>query len=516
MTTLALVAAVLLAQPPAPEVAPARRFAVVVGWNAPPRPDLPTLRYADDDAVRWAVLLRSFGVEVQLLTVLDPESRRLYGSGAPAGEAPTRRALETAMQQATTRIAAVKAQGARAVLYFVYAGHGDVEDGEGYVALADGRFFRRDLERVVLARSPADVNHVVVDACRSFYFVYGRGPGGQRKPWQGSYFSTETTARFPNTGFLLSSSSGAASHEWEEFQAGIFSHEVRSGLWGAADVNGDSRIDYREIEAFVRVANVTIRNERFRPSIVARPPRVGDAELVDLGAALGGHVRIEADAPRRQTLEDALGVRWADLHRGTGLAVTLRLPVIDWAAGPFYLRSLDSDLEYRIPTAQASLLSALEPQRTTAVRRGAVHEAFRRVFERPFDATAFALPPEESLMATADPADQLPAPRWRTTAYALMGTGIVGLGVAGGLWWSARALRDDGLAWSAERRPELNERIADRNRWTLVSSVAGGALLASGSALWLWDRGRREPASSAVGFIPVRGGGLLQVMLASP
>jgi hypothetical protein len=514
MTALVL-AAVLLAQPAAPPAAPARRFAVVVGWNAPPRADLPTLRYADDDAVRWTVLLRSFGVDVHLLTALDPESRRLYGSGAPAAQAPTRRALQAAMQQVTARMAAARAQGTRTVLYFVYAGHGDAEDGEGYVALADGRFFRRDLEKEVLARSPADVNHVVVDACRSFYFVYGRGPGGQRKPWQGSYFSTEMTARFPNTGFLLSTSSGAASHEWEEFQAGIFSHEVRSGLWGAADADGDGRIDYRELEAFVRVANFTIRNERFRPSIVARPPRVGDAELVDLGAAVGGQVRIEADAPRRQTLEDALGVRWADLHRGAGLAVTLRLPATEWSAGPFYLRSQDSDVEYRIPAGQASLLSELAPQRSTVVRRGAVHEAFLRVFERPFDASAFALPPEATLVEER-PDQPGPAPRWRTTAYALMGSGVVGLGVAGGLWWSAHSLREEGLTLPAERRPELNQRIADRNRWSLVSSVAGAALLGTGGALWLWDRGRRHPDPGALGFVPVRGGGLLQLTLAGP
>ena len=523
MTAL-LLAAALLAQTEAPRAVPTRRFAVVVGWNAPPRADLPPLRYADDDAVRWAILLRSFGADVQLLTDLDPESRRLYAGAAPKAEKPTRRALAGALDRVTAEIVAAKAQGARAVLYFVYAGHGDVEAGEGYVALADGRFFRRDLESEVLARSRADINHVIVDACRSFYFVYGRGPGGQRRPWQGSYFSTEAAARFPNTGFLLSSSSGAPSHEWEEFQAGIFSHEVRSGLLGAADANGDRRIDYREIEAFVRVANVTVRNERFRPQIFARAPRAGGADLVDLGANGGAgaaaEVRIDAGGSRRQALEDALGVRWADLHPAAGQVVTLRLPAVAWADGPFFLRATDGDLEYRVPARQSSRLSALEPQRSTVVRRGAVHEAFLSLFERPFDDSAFTLPPD--LRATADALDEtVDEPRpWRTTAYGLMAAGAVGVAAAGGLWWSARTLRDSGLGADGMEREALNDRIAQRNTWTLVSGVAGAALLGAGGALWWWDRGRRtreiDTVTDAVSFVPLGGGGLVRLTWSTP
>ena len=44
-------------------------------------------------------------------------------------------------------------------------------------------------------------------------------------------------------GFLLSTSSGRESHEWEGVQAGVFSHEVRSGLYGAADVETGAAVD---------------------------------------------------------------------------------------------------------------------------------------------------------------------------------------------------------------------------------------------------------------------------------
>src|SRR4029077_6440133 len=126
-----------------------------------------------------------------------------------------------------------------------------------------------------------------------------------------------------NTGFVLASSSGGATHEWEEFQGGIFSHEVRSGLLGGADTNGDGRITYAELTAFVRVANQPVRNDRYRPEILARAPSNGDDVLLDLGDALGGKVRFAAGLVGRHVLEDGLGVRWADVHPGPRQALTL-------------------------------------------------------------------------------------------------------------------------------------------------------------------------------------------------
>ena len=72
----------------APGAPPVKRFALVVGSNRPPRPGLATLRYADDDAVRWTVLFQTFGAEVELLTDLDAESERLYGLDVPAAPQP--------------------------------------------------------------------------------------------------------------------------------------------------------------------------------------------------------------------------------------------------------------------------------------------------------------------------------------------------------------------------------------------------------------------------------------------
>jgi hypothetical protein len=366
-----------------------KRFALVIGNNGS-RSGLPPLRYADDDAVRWAIVLDTFGADVELLTDLDAESRTLYGAEAPPRHTPSGAEIDAAMARLREGMLRARASAARVVFYFVYAGHGDVDGAreEGYLAIADGQFFRHDLEERILAASPADTNHVIIDACRATLMAFDRGPGGSRRPWQQPYFDAGTAARFRNTGFVLASSSGGAAHEWEEFQAGIFSHEVRSGLLGAADADGDGRITYAELGAFVRVANESVRNERFRPRVLAQPPALGNDVLVAVADARGGLLRLGRGRRGRHVLEDALGVRWVDMHPGPGQAWTLALPAQRWGGDAFFLRALASGVEY--PLARAREIEAADrPSRPSAIlQRGALHEAFSQLFALPFDAAS--------------------------------------------------------------------------------------------------------------------------------
>ena len=68
------------------------------------------------------------------------------------------------------------------VLYVVYAGHGNVSAGQGYIALEDARLTGADIARVIIDGVRADENHLIIDACYSFYLAYARGPGGRRFP----------------------------------------------------------------------------------------------------------------------------------------------------------------------------------------------------------------------------------------------------------------------------------------------------------------------------------------------
>jgi hypothetical protein len=454
-----------------------------------------TLRYADDDAVRWTVLFRTFGTEVELLTDLDAESERLYGADAPPHRSPTHAEVVRAMALLRGAIERARAAGERTVFYFVYAGHGDEEDGQGFVGLADGRLLRREIDDEILAVSGADTNHVIVDACRSYYIAYDRGSGGTRRPWPEPYFNTGTAARFRNTGFVLASSSGGATHEWEEFQAGIFSHEVRSGLLGGADANGDGRITYAELAAFVRVANRAVRNDRYRPEILARAPSNGDDVLLDVRDAVAGRVRFRAGLAGRQVLEDGLGVRWADVHPGPRQNLTLALPAEPWGGHELFVESLADNSEYRVTEGSDVDLARLKPQPRGVLTRGALHEAFTLLFALPFDVSALTeLPDADVRVVSGGGADlQLERPFWtrkarERTALAAGAAGIAALVTAGGLAWTAADLRKDAENENGAQRAALNDELARRNTWAIAALASGALLSATAAAFFVWNR----------------------------
>ncbi|MBI5544699.1 MAG: hypothetical protein HY901_12475, partial [Deltaproteobacteria bacterium] len=209
--------------------------------------------------------------------------------------------------------------------YFVFAGHGDVADGRGFVELSDGPFTSDDLD-VLLARVGARESHVILDSCNSFFVISPRKPGGRR-------FATPSDAaeslarRHPGVGVFLSTSAEAQVYEWSELQSGIFSHAVRSGLAGAADADGDSRVSYQELAAFVDIAAAGIRNPGYRPKVFARGPAGdGNRTLVDLNARNLAVLAIDDPGAVRLRVRDTDGLRWVDLYKEEGASIELRLP----------------------------------------------------------------------------------------------------------------------------------------------------------------------------------------------
>jgi hypothetical protein len=483
--------AAIAAPVPAPALAAisVKRFALVIGNNAPPHEGLPTLRYADDDAIRWTLLLRTFGADVEVLTELDTESARLYGSDAPPTRAPNRAALDAAMLGLVARMKKAHADGHRTIFFFIYAGHGDTDNGEGYIALKDGPFYKHDFERTVLTASPADTNHVIVDACRSVFFAFDRGPGGSRHRWPEPYFTASVAARFPNTGFLLANSSGGASHEWEDFQAGIFSHELRSGFLGGADADGDGQITYSEIAAFVRVANQAVRNERFRPSILAQPPRSGDAVLLSVAQVPATHVRFGVGRSGHHVLEDDLGIRWADVHPSTRQNVTLLVPKRGSGDEKLFVRSLDGNVEYPIGNQTDVELGAVTPVSPTVVRRGALHEAFALLFSTPFDSAALVRSQSEDAATWSSPGHQDRASRRSRTTALLLGAGSLAcFGASGALLLSANSLGQQGANATGRDRVGINAGIETRDQWSVGTGVAGGVFAVAAGIVWVVSR----------------------------
>jgi hypothetical protein len=359
--------------------------ALIIGVNKPFDPTLTPLQYADDDAARYLDLFSRLDIPATLLARLDENTQRLHPQAVKVSQSPTRPELQTAVQKIAAQVAQAHARKKRVVFYFVYAGHGGIDaNGQGYLLLEDSKLTGDELALQVLETIGADQAHVIVDACYSYYLAYGRGPGGERRPVKG--FSGEPAlAKNEHWGLLLSTSSAKESHEWEAIQAGVFSHEVRSGLYGAADANGDGIVSYSEMAAFVSKANADIANEKYRPDLFARPPQ-GDDTLLDLRKASGRKLRVEGTLGAHYFLEDERGVRLADFHNSNEQKLELLLPD---GPDPLYLERADSSDEFVLPKqAEPIRLSQLVKQKVAVHTRNAAAHAFDHLFALPFDEKA--------------------------------------------------------------------------------------------------------------------------------
>ncbi|HMF41987.1 MAG TPA: caspase family protein [Polyangia bacterium] len=494
----------------APSEAPhpeAARFAIIVGVNASLTGDAP-LRYADDDAAAYLELFRALGARTYLLSRFDDGTRRLHPQAAAETQDPRRNELAHVVDQVAADVARARARQVPTVVYFVYAGHGNVENGRGYLTLEDARLYGADLEQLIVDRVGGTETHFIVDACYSVFLAMSRGPGGERSDAQG--FSTlGGLGSHPGVGLLLSTSSARESHEWSEFQAGVFSHEVRSGLLGAADANGDGQVSYREIAAFVERANAPIPNERFRPDVYAKGPSPASA-LLDLRPALGRRLELTGANPGRYFIEDARGVRLADFNNAPGQALRMIRPV---ASSPLYLRKLaanaDADVEYLMDAAPDVLrLDDMHPRPSTAQARGAANESFRLLFSLPFsqeevDTFVDRSPPPAELAAAANPPD---LSLRRPVAIGLIGVG--GVAGAGAIWALGSALEAQHSSSANQQYIyQQNQVIQRRNEQARILGAVSGIAVTAGVLLLLSPRLTGEPAPVTVGFSPRPEGG---------
>ncbi len=479
-------------------------FALVIGSNVSVDAELPALTYADDDAARYVDLFRLLGARTYLLTRPDANTARLHAQATAEAQPPRLAELDQALAHAAADVAQARARHVETVFYFLYAGHGSVRNGEGYLGLEDTRLSGHDLATKVVSKIGADHFHFIIDACDSYLVAYPRGPGGARRPAE-PLRDVHGLGDDPRVGLLLSSSSHRESHEWDGFQAGVFSHEVRSGLYGAADADGDGLVSYREISAFVARANAAIPNERFRPQVHARAPKDNDS-LLAIGHRLGRRLEIDGQHAGHYVVEDARGVRLAETHTSPGTKVRLIRPA---PSGREYVRRLDDDTEFVLPPDREIVaLADLAPEQPRARTRGAAHDAFDLVFTLPFDEKTVegyvAHEPETTPGPDGIDSDTFGRPgaaadhagdgggNGGPSAKKVIGFGALGLGAVavaiGATYGVLGAGESDGASPGESQRDAAsrNDRIARDRTASIVGLGAGGALIATGVVVLLW------------------------------
>lgn len=449
-----------------------RRFALVVGSNVGDGVAAAPLRYADDDAFSMHELLTEAGMASVLLAEPDRDTQRLHPNTVVAGP-PTLARLNDAIAAQRAQMRRAQAAGDSVEWFFFFSGHGEVDGGEGFLGLMQGRLTRRILHDA-LDQSPAARSHVIIDACKSALMVSDKGPGGRRVPFPSSFATSAAPA--PNVGFIVSASSTRDSHEWERFQAGVFSYEVRSGLRGA-DTNGDGDVSYAELGAFLETANEGIASAQHRPDFVVLPPR-GGSGLAEPLLRWPGAPAVAADQWLGHVyVERPNGERVLDLHPAPGFVARLFLPL----ERPLYLRTSDETQELSLVQGVESL-AMLESTVPATRPKGALSVAMGQLFAVPFDAStvskwssSWEVPNWNSIEARSElSARQRARP---AVGWVAIGTGALGAASLGVAWWRSTTA----TALSQQARGPRNDEIA------VFNTVGVASLGVSAAALIAWQ-----------------------------
>ncbi|MBN2495856.1 MAG: hypothetical protein JXR96_14795 [Deltaproteobacteria bacterium] len=403
--------------------APVARHVLIVANNIDPAGELPALRFADDDGARFAEIFLAAGSRVELLTTLDMESQPLFPGLVGRSRPPNAERLDWALKSIFGDIRRDRQEGMETEFVFVFTGHGRVRDGMGEIALADGRLTRKDLYAIIDA-SPADFNHVIIDACHAYFLVSSRGGWKDDRGEQAdldaiqAYLeSPDELLRRPTTGVIVSTAGTAEVHEWERYRAGVFSHELRSGMLGLADVDGNRRLEYREIEAFLSAANAGVTNPRARLRIFAQPPRQDIARpLIEITSEHFSHIlELPASMAGRFTVEDARGLTYAEWNKAPDHPAYLALLYSPVQQQPDYFvrrGEMEARIHLSAPAGRPDRIpfeeSSLVPSEMRA--RGSVSESFRReLFSVPFG-HAYA----QGFAARRDQVARMATPRLKT------------------------------------------------------------------------------------------------------
>jgi hypothetical protein len=488
-------------------------YVVIVANNKSLDEDMTPLRFADDDGAKYFEMFRAAGAHTSLLTVLDPDAQTRFPAAAAAAIPPTRDALMDRVKTLFEEMASAKARGQKTHFVFVYSGHGNVgANREGYLNLIDTRFGRRELFQEILAKSPASYNHIVLDACHAYFMVNKKGENDKTGDYGAlvrNFLSAEELGKYPNTGVILASSSESETHEWGRWESGIFSHELRSALLGAGDVNGDGKVTYAEAAACVEAANAGIDIPRARLKVFYQAPAVNVAlPLMDLSAfsETTAKVVFPKVMAGKYHVEDARGVRIADFNYSAEQSLSMVLP----GSAPFFVRTETEESSIE-PSRTEILASNLTFKARASASKGSVERSFRKhLYTVPFGMGFYrgalamlpekgAPPPEPVLKDSAAPSRAT-----KTWGWITLGSGLAtGIGAAASY---ALARNSYDQYQNTDNKTDADAFQRDSEKRLLTTRVllgVGSALTVTGATLLIVDAVRRKKSRSQSAATPL-------------
>ena len=201
-----------------------RRFAFLVGANNGGE-DRVTLRYAVDDAEEIQKVL------VEMGGILPGDSRFLAD--------PDRETFFKEIKALAASVEQAKEKFRRVEVIFYYSGHSDEE----HIFLGKDRVSYKEF-RDLITSMEADVRIAILDSCASGSLTLLKGVT-KRSP-----FLIDTAYDMKGYAFITSSSASEAAQESSRLKRSYFTHNLISGMRGAADMNQDRRITLNEAYQF--------------------------------------------------------------------------------------------------------------------------------------------------------------------------------------------------------------------------------------------------------------------------
>lgn len=288
--------------PAQPEELFTRRLALLVGANRG-GPDRAVLRYAVDDA-------RAVGKVLEDMGGVRPGDARYLAD-------PDKAALLEAIGSLAADVDRARRTSRRVEAVFYFSGHSDEES----IFLGEERMTYAELRDLVTALA-ADVRIAILDSCASGALTLPKGVI-KRPP-----FLMDQAYDMKGTAFVASSAASEAAQESGRLGRSFFTHNLVSGMRGAADMNLDGRVTLNEAYQFA-FDGTLVQTERTmagaqHPSRHIQMSGTGDVVITEIRKSDAVLV-LDADFAGRVFVHDAAGVLLVELNKAAGREVAIGL-----------------------------------------------------------------------------------------------------------------------------------------------------------------------------------------------
>jgi hypothetical protein len=336
-----------------------RRFAFLVGANDGGK-DRGTLRYAVADAREMKTVLEDMG------GVLPQDSRFL--------EEPNRETFLKEIQALARSVADARDKFRRVEVFFYYSGHSD----ENSLFLGDSRITYAEFKNLITSMD-ADVRIAILDSCASGNLAL---PKGVTKK---SPFLLDTAYDMKGYAFMTSSSASEVAQESGRLKKSYFTHNLISGMRGAADMNQDGRITLSEAYQFAFDGTLTQTEKTMagpqHPSYHIQMSGTGDVVITEIGKS-SAVLNIKKDVNGKIYIHNQDNVLVVELSKTAGREISIGLDAGD----------------YRIITVAAGAIMeskiSLEAEKTVALGRQAFQKTEKIPTELRGTVDRFSLEPE--------------------------------------------------------------------------------------------------------------------------